>query len=210
MATFGQLQERVLRLLDEVAGTTTYPDELVLDAIQAAFDEILPWIPKKAIASLSTSGATQSLPVDFYAAEAVLDDNGDTLPRVRLLEGEYFGSSMETNGWLLFPSGSITFSETPSAAYTLYYLAHWTKPDTSTNDDDELEIPDYAVVPVSFYAAAYCVIPDAVSITEVTQWKTRVDSGNPEHNPRQQSIMFLMKLFKDSLQRVPKYARVGE
>lgn len=209
MATFGQVKEAVLRLLDDEEGET-YNEDLVLDAIGVALDEILPWIPKLATTTLASGSSTFTLPSDLYAVEAVLDADGEVLPRVRLLVGDNFSDNISPNGYMFFPSGSITFGIPLTEAYTLYYLAQWAKPTDTTTDTEALEPPDYAIYPITLYAAAYCIIRDAVSITEIRQFNTRVDGGNPEDNPRQMAILFLIKMFKDTISRVPKYQRVGE
>ena len=209
MATLQDIQEKIYRLLDEVDADNA-DEDLILDAIGASLDEILPWIPNLQITTLSQGSRVYELPADFYSAEAVLDSNGDPLPRAQLIVGSYFGESSDPNGWILFPSGSITFAQELDDDHTFYYVAQWEKPTTGTNPSASLDFPDYATQAVCLYATAYCLLPDAVSIAELRQFNTRTDSGNPEHNPRQKAFEFLLKLFKDCLSRVPKYQRVGE
>lgn len=212
MTTFGELKNRVLRLLSDPSGAG-YSDDLILDAISAAHDGILPWVPKTGSTTLTGDGVTAafSLPSNFYAVEAIVDDStGELLPQSVLTPGRYFGdSTTNTNDWILNPSGQITFSKEISSGctYTLMYLATWSKPVSGSPTDLVLEPPASAIVGMSLYAAAYALLPSAVSASEVRQFNTRVDSGNPEHNPMQRAADYLMKLFANEMNRHPKYQR---
>lgn len=204
--TFGALSDRITRLMDDAV-----EEELLIEAISAAFDAILPWMPKLASAALSTDGTLTVfvLPADFYDIEALLDEStGSPLPRASLGAGGYFGTSVKENNWLLFPSGSISLSKAVDSPITMYYLAHYAKPDDTTAAEDALEIPDKAEMGVALYASAYLMLPDIVSIAEISQFKTKVDSGNPEHSPRMRAAEYLLKLFRDEMNRHPSYQRV--
>lgn len=204
--TFGALSDRITRLVDDVVD-----DELLVEAISASFDAILPWMPKLASVALATDGKLTvfSLPDDFYDIEALLDEStGSPLPRASLASGGYFGTSVNDNNWLLYPSGSISLSKAATTKLTLYYLAHYAKPDDTTTDDSALEIPDKAEMGVALYASAYLMLPDIVSIAEISQFKTKVDSGNPEHSPRMRAAEYMLKLFRDEMNRHPSYQRV--
>lgn len=204
--TSGALSERITRLIDDDVDAA-----LLIEAISAAFDAILPWMPKLASVNLAVDGALTvfALPTDFYDIEALLDEStGSPLPRASLGVGGYFGTSVAENNWLLYPTGSISLSKAVSTGIKMYYLAHYAKPDDTTPTDDALEIPDKSEMGIALYASAYLMLPDIISIAEIAQFNTKVDSGNPEHSPRMRAAEYLLKLFRDEMNRHPSYQKV--
>lgn len=212
MATYSELKGRVQRLVDDTLEDQVYADELYLDAIQNAFMAILPWVPKTGKATLTADGSKVEfdIPVDLFEVEAVIDSSdGQVLPKGQLVPGKYFGDSNQGAAtWVLFPNGKITFSEAPSEDIVLYYLASWTLP-TITSGNGAMEPPDYATTGITLYAAAHVILPTGVSITELRQFNTRIDSGNPEHNPVQKAADYLLKLFLSEMNRLPRYQKVA-
>ncbi len=215
--TYGELKGRVLRVLDayEADGETQVgvSDPAILDAVLAAHDAILPWFPNKSTGSLTADGAILvfDLPTDFYEMEAVVDSQtGEIYPRVSFTAGNFIGEgSTGNNDWLLFPSGSVTFSKAPQYDITLFYLASWAKLD-EPGDDDELEPPDFAMNGLALYGAAMVMLSGAVAITEIKQFATKVDSGHPEHNPMMRAVDYLLKLFASEMSRHPKHMRAAQ
>ena len=212
MSTVANLKNRVYRLLINPE-QDAYDSELFYDALGAALDAILPWFPKTAILTLAGDGGnTQALPTDIYITEACVDDaTGEMLPKANLIPGYTRGEDIAaTNDWLEFPSGSLTFSKaiTVGETYTLYYLAHWSKPTSEDDEEDtNLETPEFLDTALVLYATAQMILPSALSASEVRQFNTKVDSGNPEHNPMQQTSKYLLRLFMDEMSRHPKYQR---
>lgn len=217
--TYGELKDRVLRILDgfepdglEEGGVI--PDPSILDAIQAALVAILPWAPKTASTTLVSGGSTVEfdLPDDLYEIEVVVDSStGEIYPKAELIPGNTIGESISANNnWIPFPSGKLTFSKAPGNDITLYYLAVYTKPPTTEDDDLVLEPPDFAMTGLGLYAAAMIMLTGAVSITEIRQFNTKVDSGNPEHNPMKDAANYLIKLFNSEMNRHPKHQRAQQ
>lgn len=210
MTTYGELRDRVIWTITEDPSSLAEGSEtLLFNAISAAHDAVLPWIPKTGIATLTAADvAAFNLPEDFYEVEACVLATGEVVPKSNLNPGSYVGEyTTGNNDWLLFPSGKITFSKVPTSDVTLYYLASWVKPSDETDDDYELDPPDYVMTGITLYAAAFTILPSAVSVTEISQWNTKVDSGNPEHNPVQKAADYLLKLFNSEMNRLPKYLR---
>lgn len=209
MATYSDLKRRVLYLLEDPTGEG-YADELILDACCSALDAILPWLPKASSTTLTGDGSAISfdLPSDFYDVEAVvIDESGLILPRAVFSPGLYTGENIQAdNDWKLFPADQISFSKAPAAGdtYTLYYSARWAKPTESNVNTFVLETPDHVLAGLSFYATAYLNTPGASSTASIRRFNTRVDSGNPEHNPMQKAVGFLMGLFQQEMNRLPK------
>lgn len=208
MATFGELKSRILRLLGDPSGEG-YSQELLMDAVQAAQLAILPWMPKTAVTSLAAGDTVYTLPADFYAVETVVvTSTGECLPAAMFSPGQYHGAYISgTNDWIEYPAGSLTFSKELPEAYDLYYLATWTELTESTDNAYTLEVPPQAIVGMVFYGAAYALQPIAVGTAEIRQFGTRVDSGNPEHNPLQKSSLHLLNLFQNEMNRHPKHQK---
>lgn len=189
-----------------------YDEEMFYDALGAALDAILPWVPKTATATLTGDGSSgYALPSDLYEIAAIVDDDtGELLPHSVLIPGSYRGINLaETNDWLEYPHGYVSFSKevTVGETYTLYYLAHWTKPTGTSQDSIDLEPPDFTNNGLVLYSTAYMLFPSAVSAAEVRQFNTKVDSGNPEHNPMQRSATYLIGLFMDEMNRHPRHQK---
>ncbi|MGC9423771.1 hypothetical protein [Vibrio sp.] len=211
MTTLDQIQNRVYRLLSN-PDKSAYDLELFFDALGAALDAILPWVPKTGTIAIEGDGSyTYDLPEDCYEVETVLSDaDGEMLPKAMLIPTHFRGDNIEgTNDWIEYPHGSITFSKalTVGETYTLYYLAHWTKPTSSTNLSTPLETPEYVSNALALYTTAQMLIPAAISASEVRQFNTKVDSGNPEHNPMQETTRYLLKMFTEEMNRHPKYQK---
>jgi len=157
-----------------------------------------------------SGGASYALPDDLYQIEACVDDDtGKILPSAQLIPGRTHGENISgDNDWLEFPNGYITFSKDISVGetYTLYYLAHWDKPATN-GLNDTIEPPEYTHLGLLLYSSAYMLFPNAISASEVRQFNTKVDSGNPEHNPMQESATYLLKLFNDEMNRHPRHQK---
>jgi hypothetical protein len=189
-----------------------YDSELFLNSLASALDAILPWFPKTAISTITGTGAyTYTLPDDYYRIETCVNDaDGEMLPSAMLISGNFRGDDIQgTNDWIEYPHGSITFSKSldTGQSYTLFYLAHWTRPTINSQDEEVLETPDFLDTALALYTTAQMLLPQAVSASEVRQFNTRVDSGNPEHNPMQESTKFLLRLFNDEMNRHPKYQK---
>jgi len=210
---YGDLRDRILRLLGNPDGEGIEP-EIIVEAIAASHDAILPWVPKLAQTTIVGDGSSVAfdLPSNFYAVEAVIvNATGEILGRSVFTPNAYFGTNTQaTNSWILLPTNHISFSKAPgtNVVYNLYYMATWNKPTIGVRDDDVLEPPDHLITAMSFYSTAYLLIPDSMSVsTGIAPYKTKVDSGNPEHNPIERSIMFMLNLFNQEMGRHPKYQR---
>ena len=210
MATVSEIQARVGRMLGDET-LSGYDTNLIYDALAAALDAIMPWVPKTAVHTITGDGSdSYTMPEDIYQVESVvIEDTGEILPQAVFVPGYYIGDEISgNNDWIEYPYGYIKFSKALTAGeiYTMYYLAHWTKP-TSDSVDDDIEPPEYTHTGLVLYATAYMILPNAISAAEVRQFNTKVDSGNPEHNPMQVSANYLLRLFIDEMNRHPKYQK---
>lgn len=192
---FSEAKVMTLNLLgDEVITTgtpavtsgATYTASLLRDAIHAALDAVLPWVWKRKIyvptddpltpEDESAPSNSYRLPSDLLRVETVFVGNMIVQP---------FVADQERPGliWMLYPSGYITFSQVVNTAtmpLRILYAASFQKPSL---ENDELETPEHVSYALCLYAASWCLLPRAVEISGIRQYGTRIDSGNPEHNP---------------------------
>ncbi len=212
MSTLSELDAKMLRLLDDPSGAS-YSEEIRLDAIVAAHNAILPWRPKPQNTNLIGDGdeVEFSYPADLFEAQAVIvQETGEILPYAVFQPGSYHGEGISpTNDWIEYPDGSITFSKplTSGEIYELWYSAYWDVPD-DLDDTDPLEVPSVAITGLSFYGAAYLLMPGAIGAAEIRQFNIDVDSGNPEHNPVQEAVTYLMNMFQQEMNRLPAFQRM--
>lgn len=210
MTTLGELRDRILRVLGnpEADGIE---EALILDAIGSAYDAILPWQPRLLKTTIVADGATSSfaLPADFYTPEAViLVSTGEILPRAVFSPMNYYGASVSvTNTWIISPTGFISFAKVPESNLDLYYCAQWTRPTANTQTQSVLEVPEFLMTAISYYAASCVLAPDSIGVSSLGAYKTKVDSGNPEHNPVEEAIGFLLNLFNQEMNRHPKHQK---
>jgi len=214
MTTLGELRASSLRLIGNPEGEGL-DDGLIIDAIAAAHDAILPWSPKLRQTSFTGDATlkTFAMPADFYTVEAVImSETGEILAQAVFAPYSYYGDMITaTNSWILLPSGQISFAKTPSTGQIidLYYCASWTKPTANSQESDVLEPPDYLEYALALYTAAYILMPDSIGIAGIGSYKTRVDSGNPEHNPVEKAIAFLLNLFNQEMNRHPRHQKAS-
>jgi hypothetical protein len=212
MTTFGDLKDFVLRLIGNPAGEGI-EEGLLVNAIASAHDAILPWVPKLKQTTITGDGIAKAfnLPADFYGIEAVIKNlTGEILSKAVFSPGSYYGENVAvTNTWLLLPTGQISFSKTPTSdeVFDVIYIATWLKPTMNSEESDLLEPPDYLTLALALYSAAYVLMPDAMGNAGISPFRTRIDSGNPEHNPVEKAITFLMNLFNQEMNRHPRHQK---
>lgn len=206
MANLEEAKARITFLLgDDPDSGTSYSDDLLLDSVHAAYDAILPYVWKAAAADLT--GGLQSFPMpdDLYEVQAVWDAGQSTyIDPAILAPGE--PSATETgNAWYEYPLGTLTlYNAIGSSGGTLYYAATWSKP---LQDADVLEVPEYAMTGLIYYGASYATLNKASAAARLGNYKTKQDSGNPEHNPLLTYSSFLLKRFEYEMARMPKIAK---
>lgn len=209
MAKMSELKDRVLRFLSAIENDVFDESRdmpLVVDGIATAHDAILPWLPKKAQATIDSGTEVYTLPDDVYDIEAVFNSSsGKIIPQL-LFEP---GSINYEDYWFPFPEGFITFNEEISSDYTLMYLTYWDKPESEEDLDseDNIDPPSMVLPALTYFATAYVLMPDSVQTAEIRQWNVKADSGNPEHNPIEKMVMFLLSMFEKEMSSLPTYQR---
>ena len=194
MTTFADVVSKVTRIL----GTgVTITDALVYDSLFTAQVDILTRIENTKTTTLTAdeSTVTFALPSDCYKVNGLLNTDDDIfIPMGQIKVGGYFGEYPNTNNFILYPEGSLTFADAPADNHTLYYTAYFDMPDDEDDDDFVLEVPDRALPALYYYTAAYCLVPSAIDSASLRQFGTKIDSGTPVHNPLKDMVEFLIKL----------------
>ena len=227
LTTLQVAKERVLRLLNDspvytviaedsggdsgdvlyITGGTTYPSDLLEDAIHAALEAITSRIWKTSVWIIEEAGTEfDEMPDDLIDILSVYDTGlSQYIPKVQQRPGASGVSSEYQNSWIDIPSGTITFSVAlTDYGARVYYMVPWTKPD---NDGDILEPPDNVLNAILFYACSYCLLKEASGISTIRQYNTRVDSGKPTDNPTNEMANYFLKRFEIEMSRIPLKVR---
>jgi len=213
MTTYNDLVGKVLRLLKD-PDQATYDEDIVYDAITAAHRAILPWVPKLQVAELTagSDGDTFTLPSDVYEVQAV-QTLSDYLfiSKATLGSGTARGNSQADNDWIEAPNGTLSLSVALSEGdlLNIYYLAYWSEPPGTGSSSFVIEVPREAHNGMVYYAVSHCLLTAALDAASIGQFKTRVDSGNPEHNPLKEMSTFYRRLFETEMKLMPPYAKVA-
>lgn len=217
---YADLKGMLLHTLGATEGTT-YSDALLYESVINAFDAILPWVPNQAIADLTSgSGMDMTMPDDCYRIEAVYDlEDGLVLERTHITANKQMPKQSQTTrtgpyNWVEYPKNHINFLQIPYSNvgagvegrdFRVFYIAYWDKPTDKDDDTFVLTFPVSALAGVLYWAAAHCLVPGATVSSQIRQFNTRVDSGQPTDNVLEQEIKFLRGMFLDEMNRQPKY-----
>jgi hypothetical protein len=202
---FSDLKLKVNRLLED----DDIPAETLHDGVTAALEAILPWYASRSVHTITGDGDTEvfDLPPDMYEIDAVmLSASGDFIPQTVLQQGNTRGQWSSWGDWTEYPHGSVWLSKAPTTGeeLTVFYRANWPAPEDLADDDHEFTLPQHLNYPVAIYATAHCLTSKAVETANIRQFGTKVDSGNPGHNPIADRVVFLHQLFHTEMDRHPR------
>lgn len=208
MTTYAELKRHALLLVDDVIQEvdplvgTDYNENMLNYATRAAFDAILPKVWKPSTDTVLASVTEHTLPSDVYEVQGILDiSNGELLPSFILSANSDYGSDTTGNRWILYPEGTVTFSnELGSSGGILYYAATWALP---SSDSEDIEPPEYAVSAIVLYMASHLLLSAASSAGGLAQYKTKAEAGDPEDNPLEKLSNLFLKRFDIELARLP-------
>lgn len=213
MTTYGDLINRVLRALKDV-DQAKFDDDLIYDGFLAAYDAILPWVPKfaKATATSGSDGSLYELPADCYLVDSVQTvSDGVFLPKSILSPNTVRGAYTTANDWSDYPRGYITLASALDAGSSInvYYRAFWDKPSSSSDITHVVEVPAFAHNGMVYYAGSHCLIPESYSTANLNQFKMRPEQGTPVDNPIELMSNFLLNRFYAEMKMMPPYVRAG-
>jgi len=185
MKTWGAFKYEIARIINDPQAT-----KFPLDMLACVNDALrLLATSHTGVASVCTitgDGATASFPVpsnavssaDIYRIRGIYD-NTDL---VWLLESDILPGYKMDEGYMIWPDGSLRINPVPAAdvELSMYYVAYY---DEVVDDDSTLDLPGWAYEAVKLYTAGRVIQTPTSQLTLLANFRTKVDSGNPEHNP---------------------------
>lgn len=189
---------------DSPVSGTQYDSDILLLSLHAALEAILPKCSKQTVADIDvedTDETVYELPTDLIQIEGIYDIGKSAfLPQFDMRAGNALTATLG-NGFLSYPYGYVTFlSGLSTSGAKLYYSAQW---ETPADDDDDLEPPQYALLPLLYYAASFVTLSKSVGASVLRQYNTKIDSGTPIQNPMEQTSSYFLKRFDIAMQVLP-------
>jgi len=153
--------------------------------------------PLQQYATLSflAGGRSALLPEDYYAIDGIYDSTEERWWKpMRRRPGDIRYVDDEVLEYWVWADKIILENEYTVGAtdLTLYYWAYY--PDVTYNvetvGEDVLMTPRWAELALAHLTTANIMQPMEVFASDINQYKIRIESGNPEHNPRAQSALY--------------------
>jgi len=210
--TYSLFAEKVYRQLSD-PDAENYSDDLVYDAICAAHDAVLTWVPNYQEVTL-TAGSDPGLfelPSDIYDIQAVqiLDESRKFISQATLAAGTTRGNTSAENDWTESPKGWLSLSTDLDEGdnIKIYYLAHWEIPTNSSDNAFVIRVPRYAHQGMIYYAISIILEPTIIDTATLGPFKGKVDSGTPIHNPMKDVSNWFRSLFIQEMKLMPPYQK---
>lgn len=189
--------------------SNTWSNDVLLDICKMALDVFAAHTAVPTGSVLAPPSTVYTLPDNLYGA---LEDSGvlyttDASGAVtRWYESSYFPEKVY--GEYLFRTwgNSLILTEAPASTdvLNLRYFAYYNEP---TGDNSTLDIPRWSYIAFSYLIAAIAMTPIAMQSSNISQWKTKVDSGQPEQNALRIQQDWLYNLYERELNRYPRQDR---
>lgn len=103
--------------------------------------------------------------------------------------------------WVL--GNQLVFNENPSTL-TLEYYAYYNHPYADT---DELSVPRWALMPLSYLIASFAMSGEAPKTANIRQYVSSEDRGGPEDNPFEVMAAFYLRRYEHEISRFPPQQR---
>jgi hypothetical protein len=138
------------------------------------------------------------------------EDTGSFLEPIEIRSGMAWQEGEDSNGrpqgYMHWPHGTIHSLFVPSdgSLIKVWYYTYWP---AIEGDNDVVEAPTWAHEALLTYASACSLVAQIGDATVLNEYKTRVDSGTPIHNPFIGALDALMKRYQSLLVR-PRQTRV--
>jgi len=156
--------------------------------------------------NLVGDGATASFPVPDNAVDS---NDGirirgvyDVTVGVWMTESDIIPGMVPDEGYMIWPDYTLKFNPIPptTRVYNVHYIAYYNDVD---DDNSIIDIPKWAYEAVKLYAAGRVLQSPVSQLTLLANFRTRVDSGNPEHNPMLDLSKYYITQFWDILAAHP-------
>lgn len=212
--TYGSFIERIYRQLsDPDQSNPSFSEEGIYDAVVAAHEAILPWLPnyKDVILTSGSDGDLVQLPSDVYDIQSVqlLDTSKKFLPRATLAAGTTRGNTTAENDWTESPSGYLSFAYDLSEGTNihLYYLAYWPIPSSSNDTSFIIQVPRHGQQGLIYYALSIALSGIVMDTSTLGPFRQKIDSGTPIHNPMRDTANWFRSLFLQEMKLMPPYQK---
>lgn len=152
------------------------------------------------------------VPADCFAIHGIYDSDRERWwwP-VDLLPGDIqYTDDDVAEYWIwgneLFLDDEISYSSTD---LTLYYWAYWPDVEYSVSDStltyiqEQIYVPTWSELALVHLTTATVLMPMELFAADINEYKIRVDSGTPLHNPRAQSADFHLRWWHHILDMFP-------
>ena len=160
--------------------------------------------------SVESDGRSALLPADFYAADGIYDSDYEQFWRpVRYHSGDIRYLNDDVLQFWTWENKVILESEV-STNLTLYYWAYYPDIEYSmqgsqvTTSQGVVYTPGWAELPLIHLTVANVLQPMELFASNINQYKIRVESGNPEHNPRAQSALYHLNWYETLTNKFPR------
>lgn len=165
------------------------------------------------VASVSTitgDGETTAFPSPLNLVEdrvyGVLNVESD----VWLNQVDFIPGRATEEGYYVWPSGYINFNPAipEDEEYKVYYIAYY---NIVTDDNHNVIVPNWAYEALKLYTAGRTLEDIAGKMALLGQFRTRVDSGNPEDQPILKLSTRYMEQFWEVLnqRKAPQYDKLN-
>lgn len=194
-------------LKDESA--LTWSNEALLDVCKSALDVLAAHTAVATGAVLSPASSEYTLPSNLYGS---LEETGALFTVnassqvTRWYVATYFPE--EVYGEYLFRTWGdrLILTEAPadSDVLELRYFAYYDHP---ISDNSVLGIPRWSNLAFSYLMAAIALTPVSMQSSNINQWKTKTDSGQPEQNALKVAQDWMYTLYEREIARYPRQDR---
>lgn len=125
-------------------------------------------------------GETSAFPLPDNAIEEIIQGVYDDRTNTWLRKVEFFPGEVLGSGYYIWPHGVVNVNPAPRSDITIYYLSYYPEIE---DDDSQIIVPGWAIEAIALYAAGRTLEDEASRMSIQGSYRTRVDAGNPEHQP---------------------------
>lgn len=218
MTKWTELNSRLDLFLGDT--TDTYSEPLRIEAWNWAQDVFVSHTPRAMASTMvfDTGGREAILPDDFYMVRSIYDSGNERFwspiehgpGMIRLTNEDRLQYWTFGNRLFLESIKSVAATD-----LTLYYWAYYPKIEYSEDSSGVVTIeagqvltPRWAERALCHLTASGIMMPLEIEASNLNNYRIRIESGNPEHNPRAQSAEFHLRWYLELVGRFPR-ADVG-
>lgn len=154
------------------------------------------------VSDYTGDGETAQFPLPGNCIENRILGVYDTTYDTWLTRVTFFPGQALDEGYYVWPDGYVNFSPAiiSDSVYRLHYVAYYPE---IVDDSSEFLIPQWAIEAIALYTAGRVLEDYASQMAVLGQFRTRVDSGNPEDQPVLQLSRRYIEQFYELVNRHP-------